>query len=553
MKNVKFLSEEIIRKISTGELINSASDILKELLENSLDAKSTKIKIEILNNGLNLIKVIDNGIGISKKDLFLSVKKYTTNKIYSLYDLLYLKTFGFRGMALSCISSISHFSISSKFIYNNDNYGWLLFNNKNNLLNFNIKPISHNFGTIVNVKNIFLNNFIKSKELLISNNNEWFYIKKIINFFALSNYKINFSIYRDNILYKNFFTKYEKDKLNILDRIKYIYGDKFIFDYQYIYIHDKYFLLKGYILKSNNIKNIKLIFLNNRIISNDNLLYLILNNFLKDFLNKNIFFSYILFFSIESKYININLCPDKSKIIFLNSTLILRRLDNSLKNFFKNINKNINRNVYKNKNIWINLNINKCFLNNYIHYFSIYFGNIINIFNKRFIFSVKKNGLLIISDLLYIFYYLNILILKKKKKKIEAKKINQLKFFFSKEKFLKDIKIFFILYRLGINICYKNNFLLIKSIPIYLVNLNFKKFFFSFMKFIKKNKNVSSIVYWLSYYIINNDGWDRFNSMKLIFNFHSYWINSKYKFKKKSFYFLNFNKLFFYFFDDIWL
>ncbi len=549
MSNIRFLSEKIIRKISTGELINNISDVLKELLENSLDARSSKIKIKILNNGLDSIEIIDNGLGMCKKDLFLSIKKFTTSKIYNLNDFLYLKTFGFRGIALSCISSISNFSISSKFIYSNKNYGWLLFNNKNKLLDFNLKPISHNFGTIVNVKNIFLNDIFKRKKLLILNKNEWFYIKQIINYFVLSNYKIDFSIYRDNILYKNYITKYNNDKLNILDRIKYVYGDRFIINNQYIDIYDKFFSIKGYILKNEKNKNIKLVFLNNRIISKDNLLYLVLNNFFLDLWNKNIFFSYILFFFIDSKYININICPNKSKIFFLKPSIILRRLNKSLNIFFQNINKKIY--IKKNQE---NFNVKKCFLNNYLYYFSIYFGNIINIFNKRFVLSIRKDGLLIISDLLYIYYYFNILILKKKYFcLIEVKKIDKLKFFLPKEKFLSNTKLFFVLYKLGINLSYKNNYVLIDSIPIFFINLDLKKFFFSFLKFIKKNKNILSIVYWLSDYIIINNGWNRFNLMKLIFSFHNYWINFRYKFKKKSFYFLNFNKLFFYFLDDIWL
>ncbi len=554
MNIIKFLPEETIRKISTGEFINNTYHVLKELLENSLDAKCSKIKIEILNSGLDLIKVTDNGIGICKEDLFLSIKRHTTSKIYYFNDLLYLKTFGFRGEALSCISAVSNFSISSKYMYSNDSYGWLLFNSENKLLNFNLKPISHNFGTIVSVKNIFLNILNKRKELFFFNKNEWFYIKKIINYFSLSNYKINFLIYRDKILYKNYITKYKKDNLNILDRIKFIYGKKFIENYQYVDIFDKYFILKGYIFRKNNTKNIKLIFLNNRIISSDNLLYSVLDNFFLDFFNKNIFFSYILYFNIESKYININLCPNKNKIFFLDSYFIFNRLNKNLCFFFKNFKKNI----YKEKCFQNNINVNNFFLNNYLHYFSIYFGNIVNILDKRFIFSLRRDGLLIISDLLYIFYYMNNIIFKKKYFfLIKIKKINDVKIYLSKKYFLSNKKIFFILCKLGINICYKNNYFLINSVPSYLVNLDFKNFFLSFLKFIKKikkKKNIQSIIfYWLSYYIIINNEWTRFNLMKLIYIFHKYLINFKYRFKKKSFYFLNFNRLFFYFFNDIWL
>ncbi len=541
--NIKFLPEETIRKISTGELINNSCDVLKELLENSLDANSLNIKIEILNNGLDLIRVSDDGIGIKKKDLPLSIQRYTTSKIFFFNDLNKIQSFGFRGISLSCISSISQFSISSKYKYSNNNYGWLLCNKKKKSLSFNLKPISHNVGTIVNVKNIFSNNINIRKKLFFLGKNEWFYIKKIINYFSLSNYKVNFFIYRDNLLYKNYINKFFNNKNNILNRIIDIYGKKFILDYQYINILDKYYSFKGYVFRNNNIKNVKIIFLNNRIISIKNLLYVVVNNFFLDLWGKNIFFSYILYFKIENKYININLCPKKSKINFLNPSLL-----------FSKIYKNLSIKFFKKKK-----NKTKLFLSNNKNYFLLNFGNFINIFNQRFVFSIiYTNSMLVISDMLFIFYYTNILIFKKKYFfLLKIKKINKLRIFLPKKYFLDKKKIFFLLDNFGFKICYKNNYLLINSVPIEFINLNLKKFFLSFLFFLKKYEKkkffLEFIIYWLSNYIVTNNGWNEFNAVKLICKFHNLYIDLKHIFNKKLFYFLNLNKLFLYFNNNIWL
>lgn len=114
MNNINILSEQVIRHIAAGEFLTHPYLIVKELIENSIDAYATVIKIYIENNGLHLIQVSDNGVGISKKDLFLVLDRHTTSKIVSIDDLNTSISYGFRGEALSSISSISYFSLVSK-------------------------------------------------------------------------------------------------------------------------------------------------------------------------------------------------------------------------------------------------------------------------------------------------------------------------------------------------------------------------------------------------------------------------------------------------------
>ena len=107
MAKIKQLSEELINKIAAGEVIERPASVVKELIENSLDAKATKILIEIKEAGTRLIKVTDNGSGMERSDAKNSILRHATSKIHNLEDLNNIRTLGFRGEALPSIASIS--------------------------------------------------------------------------------------------------------------------------------------------------------------------------------------------------------------------------------------------------------------------------------------------------------------------------------------------------------------------------------------------------------------------------------------------------------------
>ena len=97
---IKVLNENLINKIAAGEVIERPANVVKELLENSYDSAADSIKIEIIDSGFKKIKISDNGIGMSKEDLLLCVKRYATSKIQQENDLFNIHSFGFRGEAL---------------------------------------------------------------------------------------------------------------------------------------------------------------------------------------------------------------------------------------------------------------------------------------------------------------------------------------------------------------------------------------------------------------------------------------------------------------------
>ena len=113
MGNIHLLKSILVDQIAAGEVIDRPSSVLKELLENSLDAGANKIKVHILEGGHKLIQVSDNGKGMDKDDLKLAFKRHATSKIQDLEDLNSIRTMGFRGEALPSIASVSKFTALS--------------------------------------------------------------------------------------------------------------------------------------------------------------------------------------------------------------------------------------------------------------------------------------------------------------------------------------------------------------------------------------------------------------------------------------------------------
>ena len=114
MSQIRILPEILSNKIAAGEVVERPASVVKELLENSLDAESTQILVEIEKGGRSLIRVSDNGMGMSPDDALLSIERYATSKIYKNEDLFSIRTLGFRGEALPSIASVSRFSLVTR-------------------------------------------------------------------------------------------------------------------------------------------------------------------------------------------------------------------------------------------------------------------------------------------------------------------------------------------------------------------------------------------------------------------------------------------------------
>ncbi|HCJ65783.1 MAG TPA: DNA mismatch repair protein MutL, partial [Elusimicrobia bacterium] len=153
MNRIQVLSEEVISKISAGEVVERPASVVKELVENSLDAGAKNIVIEIKNAGKKLIRVSDDGSGMSKEELPLALERYATSKISSLLDLKRINTLGFRGEALPSIAAVSKFILISR--KENSNNGYRIYAESGKIKeNYETgSPV----GTTVEVKDLFYN------------------------------------------------------------------------------------------------------------------------------------------------------------------------------------------------------------------------------------------------------------------------------------------------------------------------------------------------------------------------------------------------------------
>lgn len=188
MGKIRILDESVSNIIAAGEVVENPASMIKELIENSLDAGATMIKIYVKSSG-RYVKLIDNGSGMEKEDLFLSIERHATSKIKDKDDIFNLRTYGFRGEALASIASVSKLNLASRT--ENNQSGTVLTINAGKILE--IKEIAMGIGTEIEVNNLFYNTPARLK-FLRSEGTEYSKIKSVVLTEALANYDCGFTL-----------------------------------------------------------------------------------------------------------------------------------------------------------------------------------------------------------------------------------------------------------------------------------------------------------------------------------------------------------------------
>lgn len=191
MKRIQSLSERLVNQIAAGEVIERPASVVKELLENSLDAGATHIEIEIEQGGMRLIRVRDNGGGIHKDDLALALRRHATSKIRSLEDLEQVSSLGFRGEALPSIASVGRLELISRSAMDDDK-GWRVMGD-GRALGSDPEPVAHPLGTTVEVRDLFFNVPARRK-FLRTEKTEFGHVEELVKRIALSRFSVSLSL-----------------------------------------------------------------------------------------------------------------------------------------------------------------------------------------------------------------------------------------------------------------------------------------------------------------------------------------------------------------------
>ena len=190
MKRIQILSPRLANQIAAGEVVERPANVVKELLENSVDAGSTRIEIDVEQGGVKLIRIRDNGFGIDKDDLPLSLSRHATSKIKNLDDLESVQSLGFRGEALASISSVSRLVLSSH--EKDSEQAWQVTAEGRDMA-AEVKPCAHPVGTTVEMRDLFFNTPARRK-FLRTEKTEFNHLEEVIKRMALSRFDVGFQL-----------------------------------------------------------------------------------------------------------------------------------------------------------------------------------------------------------------------------------------------------------------------------------------------------------------------------------------------------------------------
>ena len=304
---IRLLPDHLANQIAAGEVVQRPASVVKELLENSIDAGATEITLIIKESGKSLIQVVDNGKGMSITDARMCFERHATSKIQTTEDLFSIRTMGFRGEAMASIAAVAQVELKSRRA--EDELGVLI-----NIEGSEVKgqePTSHPIGTCISVKNLFFNvparrNFLKSNAV------EMRHVVDEFHHVALAYPNVSMSLHQNDLeMYALLPSKLSKRIVNIFGRK---YQD------QMASCEEETDVIKvwGYVGKPESAKKTRgeqFFFTNHRYIKSSYLNHAVITAF-EGLLQEGTFPFYTLFIEIDPKHIDINVHPTKTEIKF---------------------------------------------------------------------------------------------------------------------------------------------------------------------------------------------------------------------------------------------
>lgn len=351
--NIKIMPETLASQVAAGEVVVRPASVIKELLENSIDAQAKNIFIKVIYGGVSLIKIEDDGIGMKKNDALLCIERHATSKIKNVNDLSNIQTFGFRGEALPSIASVSNFKLTSR--HKSQSVATKLIVNGGKLIE--VTESGHPIGTTIEIKNLFLNVPARRK-FLKTISTEFKHIEQVIKIIAISHPQIAFTLmHGERVVFKLPNTN------SHLERIRNLIGSDVcmnLLKISHIDNDKNEISINGFVSKFENYwhnTSLQYFYVNNRNV-NSLVFRKALNSAYDGFISSDKYVIAFLFINMSPNKYDINVHPAKLDIRFENTKLVESKISSIIySNLIKEIKKKKTYDLNKEKIIKNNNNV----------------------------------------------------------------------------------------------------------------------------------------------------------------------------------------------------
>lgn len=328
MATIHVLDETTINKIAAGEVVERPASVIKELIENSIDASATNIEVEIGDGGVAYMRITDNGIGMTEEDARLAILRHATSKIQHVEDLFDIASLGFRGEALASIASVSHFSLTTRKA--DSDLGTRITVDGGTFTD--CIPYGAAPGTTIEIRDLFYNTPARRK-FLKTERTESSKIQDIVGKLALSNPHISFKLIIDDRV-----AIITPGNGNIGDTVAALYGYKTKDDIFTVAYESDSIYIDGVVSKPTLLKSTRIwqtIIVNNRVISDKTIMKAI-DNAYHALLPKNGHPLVVLNITVPAEMVDINVHPRKSEVKFSDDKIIFKAVYHGILNTLNN-------------------------------------------------------------------------------------------------------------------------------------------------------------------------------------------------------------------------
>jgi DNA mismatch repair protein MutL len=315
---IKILPARLANQIAAGEVVERPASVVKELVENSLDAGATKIDIDLSKGGSKLIRIRDNGSGIDKEELSLALSRHATSKIDSLDDLEAISSLGFRGEALASISSVSRLTLTSRTATQSE--AWSAYAEGREMA-VKIDPAAHPKGTTVEVADLFFNTPAR-KKFLRTEKTEFSHIDELLKRIALSRLDVTINLRHNGKSVRQY--RAAKHSPQTEKRLQAVCGSAFVRHMVEVQVEHQGLVLRGWITTPEGARqtnDLQYCYVNGRMMK-DKLINHAIRQSYERALSPDQYAAFVLYIELDPSQVDVNVHPAKHEVRFHQARLV---------------------------------------------------------------------------------------------------------------------------------------------------------------------------------------------------------------------------------------